>query len=82
MAGPSDARPATVGATQLQVTINRSGYPDALAELLLAACADALREVRTKGGSGQLKVTVSIEGQRQGGGQSGSGQGRRRRRRR
>ncbi len=69
-------------AAQLQVTIARSGNHDALAELLLAACADALREVRVKGGTGALKVTVTIEGQRQGGGQSGSGQGRRRRRRR
>ncbi len=76
------AQSASEGPTQLQVTINRSGNQDMLAELLLAACADALREVRTKGGTGALKVTVSVEGQRQGGGQSGGGQGRRRRRRR
>ena len=79
-----DSAPRATGeaTTQLQVTINRSGNLEQLAEMLLAACADALREVRTKGGSGALKLTVSVEGQRQGGGQSGGGQGRRRRRRR
>ncbi len=78
----NDARPSGEGATQLQVTIQRSGNQDMLAEMLLAACADALRDVRTKGGSGALKVTVSVEGQRQDGGQGGGGQGRRRKRRR
>ena len=76
-----DGRPAQETASALHVAITRSGNHDALAEMLLAACSDALRDVRTKGGTGALKVTVSIEGQRQGGGQSGSGQGRRRRRR-
>ncbi len=78
-----DARPSGDAPTQLQVTISRSGTNETLAELLLAAASDALREVRTKGGTGELKITVSVEGQKQGGGQAGTGgHGRRRRRRR
>jgi hypothetical protein len=80
---PSEARPAQETPSALHVAITRSGNQDMLAEMLLAACGDALRDVRTKGGTGALKVTVTIEGQRDGGGQhSGGGHGKRRRRRR
>ena len=82
---PSEARPSQSqeAPSALHVTMTRSGTPDMLAEMLLAACSDALRDVRTKGGTGALKITVTVEGQRQGGGQNGGGgHGKRRRRRR
>ena len=75
------------GAAALQLAIARNGNADTLAEMLLAACAEALREARVKGATGALRVTLSVEGQRQGGGQNSGGQSsgghsRRRRRRR
>lgn len=67
----------------LRVALTRTGNVDMLAELLLAMCADVLREVRTKHANGGLTVNVVVEGQRQesSGGHSGGGHGRRRRRR-
>ena len=67
------------------ITVNRRGGAETAAELVLSAAAEALRELRVKGATGPVSVTVTIEGNRpttQGQGPRSDGQGGRRRRRR
>ena len=69
-------------ATALNLKISRTGQVEQLAELLLAAAADLLREARSKSANGALTLTLGLEVQGKTGGGGGQGGGKRRRRRR
>lgn len=77
--GGDDAGDQTPTALNLKVT--RTGNIEQLAELLLAAAADLLRDARARSASGALTLTLGLEVQGKAGG-GGNGGGKRRRRRR
>lgn len=69
-------------AAKLTIEIKRSGSAETAPEWLLAALAEALRELRTQKATGALQLTLSVQGEKQGGGPRPEGGKRRRRRRR
>ena len=64
------------------VAVTRSGSAAELPELILAAAAELLRELRGRKPEGMLKVTLTVEGQRAAGTGAPGGGNRKRRRRR
>lgn len=78
--------PAQAAVAKTAISVVRRGTADLLAELLLAAGADALRDARVKKAGGNLTITVTIEGEgsparEAGAPREGGGKKRRRRRR-
>jgi hypothetical protein len=74
------------GATALQIKVERRGGAETVAELVLSAAAEALKELRVKRGGGSLTVTLQIAAQGSSSerkpDEGGRSAGRRRRRRR
>lgn len=77
--------PAQAAVAKTSISAVRRGTADLLAELLLAAGADALRDARLKKAGGNLTITITIEGEgspAREAGHPGDGGGKKRRRRR
>jgi hypothetical protein len=78
------ARPEMTQTAPLTVQVARNGSIDTVAELLMAAAGELLRELRVKHATGAIKLTLHAEGHqvaRQEGGNQGGGPRHRRRRR-
>lgn len=75
----ADTKESQAGPAAFSLSASRTGTAEESAELLLAAASELLRELRGRAPSGQLKVSLRIEGVGQSGEKS---RGRRRRRRR
>ncbi len=78
--------PAQAAVAKTSIAVVRRGTADLLAELLLSAGADALRDARLKKAGGSLTITITIEGEgspaREAGAPREGGNKKRRRRRR
>ncbi len=77
-----DAEAASSAPVELRISVTQRGGAETAAELVLSAAADAMRQLRTKGGMGTLTVTLTVEGQTAGPRAEGGGGQRKRRRRR
>jgi hypothetical protein len=76
-----DGGAASAATAALHLTVARQGGADTVAELVLSAATELLRELRAKSAQGSVKVTLTLEGQGRTEGGGGGGRKRRRRRR-